>query len=178
MSSALRGLLALAALAYLLTMLSRGGPPPREQFVAYEAAGVLRAAPPEVATLVMELDGRRHVLRRVEDGWQDDVAGVLATPIVARLEAALDYLHAVRPVRELAAAEQGAAADYGLASPRLHLEVGLAAGRSMAFDFGDPAPTGAQQYLRLAGDERLYLLSSFVGEEWAAVARALAAGGP
>lgn len=166
------GLLVLFALVFLGVMIASGGRGAREQFVAFEAAGVLQAAPDRVQGVDVYGQNSQWRIARVVDGWE--LAGApLTAEASQRLTVALQYLHVTRPIRVLAASETSALAEYGLAAPRVKLRVHLADGRSHDFAFGDNTTVGGQQYVRVGAAAEIVLLSDFVGAEWSALIDAL-----
>ena len=107
------------ALGYLVLMLLQGGWSTREQFVAFEAAGLLDEEPTAVQAIALRAADAALELRRDTAGWA--IADrVVADDRNAAIEEALRYLHAVRPIRRLAAHELEPATAYGL-DPR-HLD--------------------------------------------------------
>ncbi|MSQ68129.1 MAG: hypothetical protein EXR83_08035 [Gammaproteobacteria bacterium] len=213
MRRGLRALLALAALGWLWAMVAVGQLPRQAQFVAFEAAGVMREAPEAVREVRLSQGPRQVTLVRAAPGvargvwvqalrlWQPlakpsapgahQHGGVVekalhtalgadnwtheGTPLPtargARLSLATKFLHTARPVRVLSAAELvgTSPAEFGLREDSLNVVVTLAGGGGITLQFGGLTPEGSLQYLRLAGSDAVYLMSRFVGEEWAGV---------
>jgi hypothetical protein len=167
--------LAVVALLYLVVMWLSGARPGREQFVAFEAAGVMRAAPADV---------RRVEIRRATSSWRVDRSGdawtLDAQPLpdaaAGHLALATKFLHTARPVRELAGVDAHDDA-FGLERPTLEVTVTQADGSTLVLAFGGPTPDRGLQYMRLerqqGGTSSVYLMSAFVGAEWRAVADSL-----
>jgi hypothetical protein len=82
---------------------------------------------------------------------------------------AVQMMHRSGPVREIAAAELHGVdpAPFALETPRVTAtlyeqgEVPVLAAR-----FGGSNPEGFLQYMRIDGDDRLFLMSRFIGQEW------------
>jgi len=166
------GLLVTAAIVFLGLMVASGGRGEREQFVAYEAAGVMQASPASVQRVAVRSQSGEWVFTRAGQRWVlDDTP--LAAASEARLTTALQYLHVTRPIRVLAADDATALSEYGLVAPRLNVAIQVDDGRSSGFTFGDGTPVGGQQYVRVTGETDIYLLSDFIGAEWEALVDAL-----
>jgi|LNFM01.1.fsa_nt_gb hypothetical protein len=173
MRTAWRAALALLATGYLVVMLVTGARPTREQFVAFEAAGVMTQTPEHVRGVELRDGARTWQIERRDDGWYLDDAA-LASGVAGRLSLALKFLHTARPVRTLDAADSATAdAEYGLAAASPRVRVTLEDGESLALEFGGVTPDGSLQYLRVQPPLRIHLMSNFVGEEWRAVVAAL-----
>lgn len=172
MNAALRGVLAALAIAYLVVMYVHGARPTSEQFIAFEAAGIMAESPAQVREVGIEVDGRAWRIERRDETWW--LAGTpLPRANADRLSLAVKFLHTARPVREVG---DDADADpaFGLAKPALAVRARLADGTQYALDFGARTPDGSLQYVRAAPPARIYLMSNFVGEEWGSLAAALA----
>ena len=162
--------LALLAVVYLVVMVTSGEQMRQAQFVAFEAKGLLAQDPSTVHALQLQSGGRSVELKRAGNGWQQDgkpVAEVLAP----RVALAVKFLHTAEPVRVIEAAAMAGTKDdeYGFGADSLRVTASLVGGGSLALTFGRQTPEGSVQYLRLDGDDRVYLMSRFVGEEWEAV---------
>jgi hypothetical protein len=166
------GLLAAAAVAFLGIMLASGGRGEREQFVAYEAAGVMQAPPAAVQSVALQSPTGNWALTRTAQGWVRGEA-LLTTDLTARLTTALQYLHVTRPIRVLPLDQAGAMSEYGFVTPRLSVGIRLDDGCAFDIAFGDRTPVGGQQYVRVTDSTDIYLLSDFIGEEWEALVHAL-----
>jgi hypothetical protein len=88
-----------------------------------------------------------------------------------RFSMAVQMMHTSAPVREMGAAELDGVetAPFGL-DPPLFSAALYAEGDApvLAVRFGARNADEFLQYMRVAGDPRLYLMSRFVGEEWTA----------
>jgi hypothetical protein len=167
------GLAAVAAalaLAYLAAMVVTGAPPVQRQRVPFEAKGLL-TLPPERITRVMLARGDASVMvRRTGDrSWSRVDGAGLAGDAGARLSTAVEMMHRSGPVRRLEPAELADVdkAPYGLDPPQIVVTL-FADGSSPALlaRFGGRNPDGFLQYVQIAGDPRIYLMSRFIGEEW------------
>lgn len=162
-----------AALAYLVLMVVTGALPRNGQFVAFEAAGVL-AEPPEAVTRIRLAAGERTIEFLRRDGHWHPADGTtdLTPTLSAALDRAVEFMHAAKPVRVLAAHAAAASPlpDFGLAPPRLSIRLANEAGVLLAAEFGGENTDGILQYMRLRGHDELYLMSGFVGREWQHIA--------
>ncbi|MBR0755593.1 hypothetical protein JQ604_25715 [Bradyrhizobium jicamae] len=85
---------------------------------------------------------------------------------------AVQIMHNSGPVREIEAAELVGSdpAPFGLDPPRLSVKFYGGFGELvLAASFGEFNPEGYLQYMRIDDNPRLYLMSRFVGGEWAEV---------
>jgi len=168
---------AFVAFAFLVTMAVTGALPKQRQLVKFEAKGLLGIPPERVTTVALGVGSRSPVFERTpEGGWAYDGGAPLPAETARRLSMAVQFLHTSAPVRVLSAQERGAvpARDFGLDRPEL--SVALFEGRNplLVARFGRRNPDGFLQYLTLDDRPELFLLSGFVGDEWAAVATATA----
>lgn len=157
------------ALLYLGAMVVSGAMPVQRQLVRFEASGVLRAAPGQIVRVELSQGEQRLKLRRRgETEWSSE-AGAGSAVLGNLVGTALRVLHNSGPVREIDAAEVAGTdpAAFGLSPPLLSVALYDAGGASvLAADFGTYNPEGYLQYMRLAGDARLYLMSRFVAGGW------------
>jgi hypothetical protein len=170
---------AVAALAvtYLVVMLMTGALPERRQLVRSEADGVLRLAPESVMRVTVATDGSSAAFVRQTNGWTREGSGAaIGAPLAETLERAVKFMHTANPVRVLEPedlADTGPA-EFGLDRPRLSITLEDAGGVVLEADFGALNTDGLLQYMRLRDQDDFYLMSGFVGKEWATVAN----GGP
>ncbi len=164
-------LLAVLALAYLVAMVVTGAQPVHRQLVKFEAKGVLPIEPEAVQRVTLGGDGRQAVLtRRGEGGWVLDGGGAVDGATATHLDTAVKMLHRSGPVREIAA-EELAGVDtrpFGLEEPTVVATLAGPGGRALTVRFGALNPEGFLQYMRIDGDPKVYLMSRFIGAEWAA----------
>lgn len=173
MNAALRGVLATLAIAYLVVMYLHGARPTSEQFIAFEAAGIMAESPAQVREVGIEVDGCAWRIERRDDTWW--LAGTrLPEASASQLSLAVKFLHTARPVRAMGDDADDADPAYGLGKPSLTVRARLADGTQYMLAFGARTPDGSLQYVLAAPPARIYLMSNFVGEEWGALAAALA----
>ena len=173
MKTALRAALALLATGYLLVMLITGARPTREQFVAFEAAGVMTQTPDHVRAVELRDGARVWQIGRRGEAWVLDDA-VLAPAAAERLSLAVKFLHTARPVRSLEAADIAVGdAAFGFAQATPRISVSLDDGSTLTLEFGGATPDGSLHYVRVQPPLRIHLMSTFVGEQWRAVVAAL-----
>lgn len=164
-------ILAVLALAWLVAMVVTGAQPVQRQLVKFEAKGVLRVEPEAVRKVTVG-DGRRTavLVRGAGGSWTREAGGALDGEAATRLDTAVKMLHRSGPVREIAP-EELAGVDtgpFGLDEPAVVATVSGAGGQTLTVRFGALNPEGFLQYMRIDGDPKTYLMSRFIGAEWAA----------
>ncbi len=164
-------LLAMLALAYLVTMVVSGAQPVQRQLVKFEAKGVLPIEPEGVQKVTLGKGGRQVALvRRGEGGWTLEGGGPVEGAAVTHIDTAVKMLHRSGPVREMAAEELSGidTRPFGLEDPVVVATIAGAGGRALTVRFGALNPEGFLQYMRIDGDPKVYLMSRFIGAEWLA----------
>lgn len=165
-------LLAVLALAYLVAMVMIGAQPVQRQLVKFEAKGVLQIEPEAVRRITLGRDGRQVVLVRTGDGgWAVEGGTAVEGAAAAHLDTAVKMLHRSGPVREIAPEELTGVdtRPFGLEQPVVVAALaGPGGGQALTVRFGALNPEGFLQYMRIDGDSRVYLMSRFIGAEWAA----------
>ena len=167
------GGLALLAVAYLIIMVVTGALPRQRQLVEFEARGLLREPPEAVVRVEVMRAGNRSVLARDDaGGWVLDGAGPIAPEAARRVSLAVQFLNTSGPLRHLAQKELVGMtpAAFGLDRPVVGAILHGTHSRLIAVNFGGDNPEGTAQYLSVDGRDGVYLISRFVGNEWAAVA--------
>lgn len=163
---------ATAALGYLIFMVVAGALPERRHLVQSEARGVLQQAPESITRVTVEADAAPAVFVRRGEGWVSEGSdAAVAAGLAEIIDRAVKFMHTANPVRTLEPQEVADAglAEFGLAQPRLEITLEDAGGVALAAGFGDDSADGLLQYMRLEGQDGLYLMSGFVGKEWQAV---------
>jgi hypothetical protein len=161
---------AAAALGFLIVMVVTGAQPVQRQLVRFEARGVLKAVAEKVVRIELVRGGESLALVRVGESWTSQ-DGRLSEETKKRVVTAVRMMHASAPVREILPQESAGSDDaaFGLDAPQIIARLYDQPDRLiLAARFGGPNPDGFLQYMRLDGDERLYLMSRFIGEEWMA----------
>jgi len=169
-----RSALAVGALAYLIVMFVLGVAPEIRQLIHAEAHGVLSGDPQAVVRATVTVDGMRKSFRRTADGWiAEGAEAPLPEKLAATLDRAVKFMHTANPVRRFEAAElsAGQGADFGLDQPQLSVSLESGDGTRLDADFGKLSRDGLLQYMRLAGDDGVFMMSSFVGKEWDTVSK-------
>jgi len=174
-ATVVRAAAAVAAVAYLSTMVVTGALPRHRPLAPPEAQGLLVLLPERVTAVAVGAEGRSLVFERIPTGgWASDDGTPLAPEAAKRLSTAVQFLHTSAPVRVLTSEARAAVppSDFGLERPAL--SVALFEGRKpvLVARFGGPNPDGFLQYVALDDRRELFLLSRFVGEEWAAAVAA------
>jgi hypothetical protein len=164
---------AIAALVFLVGMVMSGSQPVLRQNVSFEAKGVLRLAPEQVRRVEISRGGERlGAVRTGEKSWASADGADIGSEAGKHLSMAVQMMHTSAPVNEIPAEELAGAdvAGFELDPPRFVARLyGDGPGPVLAAQFGAYNPEGYLQYVRVEGDRRIYLLSRFVGEEWAKV---------
>jgi hypothetical protein len=173
-------LLALLALGYLVAMVVTGAQPVQRQLVKFEAKGVLQLEPEAVQRITLGRGAEQVVLvrrgqGRGEGGWAREGGGAVEGAAATHLDTAVKMLNRSGPVRELAAQELAGVdtRPFGLEAPVVVATVAGAGGQPLTVRFGALNPEGFLQYMRIEGDPKVYLMSRFIGAEWAAALEAL-----
>ena len=112
-----------------------------------------------------------RVLRTGETEWATP-DGINIGALGRRVSMAVQIMHNSGPVREIEAAELSGRDPglFGLDPPRLSVRLyGRGGEPVLTARFGEFNPEGYLQYMRIDGNPRLYLMSRFVGGEWAEV---------
>jgi len=164
---------AVAALAFLIVMVITGALPKQRQFVQFEARGVMQLAPERITSVALRTGKRGAVFERTPSGgWARAGGTQLDTTLARRMSLAVQFMNTSAPVRVLAPGDDQAATlhDYGLDQPSLSIALFEGPRQIIAAHFGARNPDDYLQYVAVEGRRELYLLSRFVGQEWAAVA--------
>jgi len=161
----------LAALAFLVGMVMSGSQPVLRQNIAFEAKGILGLLPEQVRRVEISRGGERLSAARTGDkSWATGDGADIGAEAGKRLSMAVQMMHTSAPVNEIPAAELAGADVAGFELDPPHIVARLYADGPapvLAAQFGAYNPDGYLQYVRIEGERRIYLLSRFVGEEWA-----------
>ncbi len=164
------GLIAILALSYLAFMFKSGEQPTHKNLIRIEYAGVLESPPGEIVAVEIIIHSRqKQAIERYEDSWRDAVSlKILSAPQAAVLDRAITFMHTANPVRIMQPEEfAGASGDpYGIENPTIMVRLLSVDGSVLSAKFGNRAPDGILQYLKLEGRAEIYLMSGFVGETW------------
>lgn len=164
---------AAALAASFLAVLAFHGTRPEPGLLRFEAAGVLADwSTAEIVAVELTAAERQVGFRRDAGGqWRSAQNGAPAPADLAqRIETGLTLLRNSSPQRRDLPA--GQAAEFGLAPPRLAVLARAADGKSRQIDFGGVNPLGLQRYARVAGEDGIMLLPTFVADPWESVAAA------
>ena len=171
-------LLAALALAYLAAMVVTGAQPVLRQLVKFEAKGVLQVEPEAVKRVTLGRGGRQVALVRSADaGWALEAGGAVEAAAATHLDTAVKMLHRSPPVREIAPQELSGVdtRPFGLEEPVVVVALAGPGGYGLTVRFGALNPEGFLQYMRIDGDSKVYLMSRFIGAEWAAALESVTA---
>ncbi|MBX5472246.1 MAG: DUF4340 domain-containing protein [Acetobacteraceae bacterium] len=130
--------------------------------------GILNIPAKNIERITLEAGGDKTVFeRRGAHLWRSNGAD-LGAAIAGHIDLGLRLLNVSSPLRVLDEAEYSREklAEFGLASPRLRLELFQSTGAPTEVIFGENTPTQTTQFARLTGQPQIYLLSRYVGTEW------------
>ena len=168
LSRSILPLLALLGIAYLVAMIVHGAQPVQRQLVKFEASGLLRMAPQSAERVTLSRAGREMVFIRTKgENWSREDGAARSQAAPTHIETGLKMLHNSGPVREIEPHEM-IGIDIGpflLEDPAIRVEV-AGGGELFTGRFGALNPEGFLQYMRVDGDQRIYLMSRFIGAEW------------
>ena len=162
-------LAALASVGYLCAMVVGGALPELRNRVKFEAKGVMTVAPERIDRIQIERGPARVALARTgSGGWSREGGDALPVPLAAQVSLAVQYMHTAAPVRAIDAEEiRGIApAEFGLAPPALSVTLSAGPQPVLQARFGARNAEDLLQYMTLAGQDGLYLMSRFVGQQW------------
>jgi hypothetical protein len=163
---------ATVALGFLAAMAMTGAMPVQRQLVPFEARGVLKIAPERIRRVEIDRGGEHVALVRTgEKSWSTAGGADIGADAGGRVSMAVQMMQTSAPSREMTQGELAGVdrAAFELDPPRIRARLYDEEGRLvLAPRFGGANADGYFQYMQLDGDERLYLMSRFVGAEWAA----------
>jgi len=160
-------ILAVLGIAYLVVMVVLGAQPVQRQLVKFEASGVMAIAPQSAERVTLSRADRQVVFVRAKDDiWTREDGAALGETAQTHIETGLRMLHNSGPVRKIEPDELIGidARPFLLEDPAVIVSV-AGGGQSLTARFGGLNPEGFLQYMRLDGDQRVYLMSRFIGAE-------------
>jgi hypothetical protein len=161
-------LLALLGISYLVMMVLLGAQPVQRQLVKFEAKGVLRTPPQSAERITLGRAGLQIAFIRQNGGdWTREDGAAVGPAVPTHIETGLKMLHNSGPVREIEPDELVGidTRPFLLEEPAISVAV-AGGGQTLTARFGALNPEGFLQYMRLEGDQRVYLMSRFIGAEW------------
>jgi hypothetical protein len=159
----------LLALAYLAAMLITGAMPEQRQLVKFQAKGVMQSAPETIDRVEITQGERKATFVRTGDKtWKREGGAAVSAAAGERLSMAVQMMNTSGPVREIPGEELKGVdtKPFGLAPPQLAAVLYRSSAPVLSVRFGNRNPEGFMQYMAVAGQQQLYLMSGFVGEEW------------
>ena len=162
-------LAALASVGDLCAMVVGGALPELRNRVKFEAKGVMTVAPERIDRIQIERGSTRVALARTgSGGWSREGGDALSVPLANQVALAVQYMHTAAPVRAIDAEEiRGIApAEFGLAPPALSVTLSAGPQPVLQARFGARNAEDLLQYMTLEGQDGLYLMSRFVGQQW------------
>lgn len=164
-------LAALASIGYLVAMVVGGALPEQRNRVKFEARGVMTVAPERIDRAEIARSTARVALTRTGGGdWSVEGGKTLRQADGAKVSLAVQYMQTAAPVRAIRPDEiRGVApAEFGLATPELNVALFAGKERVLLARFGARNAEDLLQYMALEGRDEIYLMSRFVGQQWAA----------
>ncbi len=163
-----------ATAALLAVLLILGGvvyftsqsPAPSAAGAADKPVPILALTPTSVTKIVIVGTDKTTEVSKKGDAWE--IVQPTAGPAdSARIGGWVDQLATLSAQRTID--DAGDLSTYGLATPRIKLEVGLSDGKSVNLQFGDKTPDGGAFYVRLPDDaakaKAVYLIGSSLGDD-------------
>jgi len=160
---------ALLAVGLLVAMVVSGHLRENKQFVKFAPAGVMPEPPEEIDRIEVTTRAGRWEYVRTRDGWRAGRAGPAASrSLASHLNDSIKFMHASAPVRVIERAEWSAAGlrEFGLDPPLYTTTLYRGGTAVLGAEFGTPNPQKVLQYMKLAGQDQVFLMSRFIGEEW------------
>jgi hypothetical protein len=165
----LPAVVAALAVSFLGAMALSGQIRESGQFVRFVAAGVLTQTPAEVDRVELSTGAQQWTFTRAAGGWQiEPGAATVRPPLATRLDESLKFLHASAPIRVMQRDEwpPHGLREFGLEPPAYSVALFQSGRRLLAVGFGSPNPQKVLQYMRIEGEDRVYVMSRSVGQEW------------
>jgi hypothetical protein len=161
--------LSLLAVGLLGAMVLSGHLRESRQFVPFAPAGVMPDAPAEIDQVELRTSAGHWRFVRGPGGWRTAPDGrVLSEALATSLDESIKFMHVSAPVRVMERAEWASLGlrEFGLDPPGYTATLYRRDVEVLGAEFGAPNPQKVLQYMRLQRDDRIYLMSRFVGEEW------------
>lgn len=165
---------ALLTIAYLGWMVVTGALPKTRQLIEFDAHGVLVMPPEQVREVTLRVGDNELCFWRDEGHWHFCDGAHLDDGAAASLERAVKFMYTATPVRVIPRGEIGPAGipGAGLDDPRLTVSLSSGFSTLVEASFGELSADGFSQYMSVRGRGEVFLMSRFVGAEWATVAEA------
>jgi|SoiMethySBSTD1v2_1073268.scaffolds.fasta_scaffold184294_3 hypothetical protein len=161
---------AIAAFTYLIAMVLSGTQPVQRQLATFEAKGVLKTLPERIRRVELSRGGDRiTVVRMGEKTWSLPEGAEISTEASKRVSIAVQMMHTAGPARVIRFEELAGVdlAGFELDPPRIVAKLyEVGENPILTASFGGYNPDGFFQYMRTQGNNDVYLISRFVGEEW------------
>ena len=155
---------------YLAVMVISGEQPRQRQFVEFEAKGVLKTPPEQVRRVdLVRADQRVSLLRRGEDDWATPAGAGIDGAVARQISTAVRMMHNSGPAREIPVDDlkDTDPIEFGLDVPRITASFYVSsADPVLTVHFGARNPDEFLQYMQIDNDDRLFLMSRFIGEAW------------
>ncbi|MCC7547409.1 MAG: hypothetical protein IT532_06570 [Burkholderiales bacterium] len=168
---------AVLALAYLSLMVLVGELPGQSQLVRFEARGIMQVPPEQIDRVELVQGEQKVLLHRDREAarWIGVDGSAVSMEAGRHLAMAVQMMNTSAPVKELPEEELIGVdhGPFGLDAPAV--QAGLYRGQAIVMQarFGGINPEGYLQYMAVAGDPRVFLMSRFVGAEWRMAADAV-----
>ncbi|GEM_PF-3168655 len=148
--------------------------------VRFEPAGLVQRISSRADEIEIYIGQNVLRLNRAAPGrWLDaERRGVAKADVLSQHVAnGLHFLEVTAPSRVIdgSRSSQSALSNFGLAPPRYKVVAKAHGERIASVEFGNLNPSGTAQYVRVVGQNSVYLMPLHLGGEWEAVAAALGA---
>lgn len=160
---------ALLAVSVLVAMVVSGHLRENKQFVNFAPSGVMQEPPAEIDRVEVTTSAGRWEYVRNGEEWREGPAGPPAPhSLASHLNDSIKFLHVSAPVRVMERAEWSPLGlrEFGLDPPHYTATLYRRGSVVLLAEFGAPNPQKVLQYMKLAGQDRVFLMSRFLGEEW------------
>jgi hypothetical protein len=162
--------LALLAVTFLALMAGTGKISETRQLAKFTARGVLKVLPDRVQRVTVTVGERTAMfIRHPEYGWiYSDSQRTVSAELQEHLTLAVLLLHGSGPLRVMPREEYSdmSLQEFGLAQARYSVVLADAHSTLLEAHFGSFNPQELLQYMRLTGNDQVYLMSRFVGQAW------------
>lgn len=137
-------------------------PSPQDAANKAKTPQILSFKTSDATKLVIAGQEKTTEIDRSGSGWQV-VKPIQTSADATRVEGWLDQLGNLNADQVVQAASD--LSQYGLAQPKLDVEISLAAGKSAKLMLGDKTPDGNDYYAQVPNDKQVYLVNSPLGDD-------------
>jgi hypothetical protein len=168
---------ALLATGLIAALALSGHTPGEGSLVRFEPAGIMGKFPEHVSQIELRVDGLTYMFKRdAANQWlnANQPNAPVQEAINQHIAAALRFLEVTTPSRVINRSQYSQAlfTQIGLAPERYRVTLFAPGTSARIIEFGDLNPLKTAQYVRVLGDDRLYLMPLHFGSQWEAIAAA------